>query len=141
MAVVDPTGAFAALRNRYPRDEPVRNNREELLLRLELYDDIAWCQGLYLYCLADLYSIGRAAVFTILGRKSRFEFSATRAFDRVRREAPQLSAPAKRVAELRPFFLLVERDCDEPLPYPARDCHDEALAAVAACHTLVDAIR
>lgn len=141
VVVIDHFGAFAALRARHPPDAPVRDNREELLVRLELYDDLAWCQGLYLYCLADLYSIGRAAAFTVLGRRSRFEFSGTRAFDRLRREVPQLAAATQRVAELRPFFLVVERDSRQALPFPARDCHDAASAAVAACHTLVDAIR
>jgi len=141
VAVIDHFGAFAALRARHPRDAPVRDNREELLVRLELYDDLAWCQGLYLYCLADLYSIGRAAAFTLLGRQSRFEFSGTRAFDRLRRDVPQLAAAAERVAELRPFFLLVERNSPQSLPFPARDCHDEASAAVAACYALVGTIR
>jgi len=141
VAVIDYFGAFEALRACHPRDAPVRNNREELLVRLELYDDIAWCQGLYLYCLADLYSIGRSAAFTVLGRQSRFEFSGTRAFDRLRREVPQLAPATERIAELRPFFLLVERDSRQSLPFPARDRHDAASAAVAACHTLVDAIR
>lgn len=141
VAVIDHFGVFEAMRRRHPRDAPVRNNREELLVRLELYDDIAWCQGLYLYCLADLYSIGRAGVFTVLGRQSRFEFSGTRAFDRLRREAPELAPATERIAELRPFFLLVERDSRQPLPFPARDCHYAASAAVAACHTIVDTIR
>jgi predicted nucleotidyltransferase len=141
VAVIDHFGAFETLRARHPRDTPVRNNRGELLVRLELYDDIAWCQGLYLYCLADLYSIGRAAVFTLLGRQSRFEFSGTRAFDRLRREAPELAAATECIAELRPFFLLVERDSRQPLPFPARDCHAAASWAVEACRTLVDAIR
>jgi len=141
VAVIDHFGAFAALRARHPRDAPVRDNREELLVRLELYDDLAWCQGLYLYCLADLYSIGRAAAFTLLGRQSRFEFSGTRAFDRLRRDVPQLAAAAERVAELRPFFLLVERNSPQSLPFPARDCHDAASAAVAACYALVGTIR
>lgn len=140
VAVIDHSGAFAALRARHPRDAPVRNNREELLVRLEPYDDIAWCQGLYLYCLADLYSIGRAAAFTVLGRQSQFEFSGTRAFDRLRREVPQLATATERVAELRPFFLLVERNMQGPQPFPARDCHAAASEAVAACHKLVDAI-
>ena len=59
--VFDPLGTFAAVRKRHSADAPVCDNREGLLIRLELYEHLDWCQGLYLYCLSDLYSIGRAA--------------------------------------------------------------------------------
>lgn len=141
VVVFDPYGDFAALAEPHSRDDPVREDGGRLRIRLEIYDELDWCQGLYLYCLSDLYSIGRAAAYTILGRDSRFEFSGTRAFRTVARARPGLEHAAERVAALRPFFLLVERNATEFLPFPYRDCHEEAHGARDACHALVDAIE
>lgn len=140
VVVVDPLGSLASVRQRHSPDAPVCDNREGLLIRLELYEDLDWCQGLYLYCLSDLYSTGRAAAYTILGRDARFEFSGMRAL-RALGHRPALAGPARRIAALRPFFLLVERDQPGPLPFPYRECHSEARDARDACQTLVHAIR
>jgi predicted nucleotidyltransferase len=141
VVLYDPHGRFAALRAPHSRDDPVRDDGAMLRLRLEPYEDIAWCQGLYLYCLSDLYSIGRAAAFTILGRESRFEFSGARALRQVACDYSELEAAARRVAALRPYFLLVERNRTEPMPFPYRDCHREAHDARDATRALVDVLR
>ena len=101
VVVCDLSGSFGELSRRHSRDEPVCDNREQLLIRLELYEDLEWCQGLYLYCLADLYSIGRAAAYTVLGLDSRFEFSAIQALSSVGRYRPDLAVAANTAA----FFL------------------------------------
>jgi predicted nucleotidyltransferase len=141
VVVVDPHGRFAALCQQHSRDEPVCDNRKHLLIRLELYEDLEWCQGMYLYCLADLYSIGRAAAYTILGRGGRFEFSGVRALGSLSRYQPGLASAAESVGALRPFFLLADRDKREELPFPYRDCHRDAMSARDACYELVNAIE
>jgi predicted nucleotidyltransferase len=137
----DPLRRFEALVADHSREDPVRNNQADLSLRLEAYNDLTWCQGLYLYCLSDFYSIGRAAVFTILGRESRFEFSASRAFHAIAEDRPDLKNCVTSLAALRPFFLLAQRDEQAPLPFPYRDSHDETRQARNACHSLVSAIH
>jgi predicted nucleotidyltransferase len=139
--VVDPAARFAALRRPHSRDAPVRDNRDDLLIRLEPYEYLDWCQGFYLFCLADLYSIGRAAAFTILGRRSHFEFSGVRALRTLESLMPELAGEAHVVSELRPFFLLAHRDAAGPIPFPYRDCHEQADRARRACFSLVGAIR
>jgi predicted nucleotidyltransferase len=141
VVLYDPHGRFATLRAPHSRDGPVRDDGAMLRIRLEPYEDLAWCQGLYLYCLSDLYSIGRAAAFTILGRESRFEFSGTRALAQITHDFPALEMAATRIAALRPYFLLVERNRATPLPFPYRDCHREARDATEATRALVDALR
>lgn len=141
VVVSDPTARFATLSEPHSRDAPVRHNGAELRVRLELYEDLQWCQGFYLYCLSDLYSIGRSAAYTILGRESRFEFSGLRALRSLAAGRPELTPAAREVARLRPFFLLVERNASEALPFPYRDRHTEAGEARDACRTLVSAIR
>jgi predicted nucleotidyltransferase len=141
VALYDPNGRFATLRGDHSLDDPVHDDGSALQLRLEGYEELSWCQGLYLYCLSDLYSIGRAAAFTILGREAKFEFSGPRALDRVAREYPDLKQSARCVTALRPFFLLVERDQKGPLPFAHRDCHREAHRARDATAALVYAIR
>ena len=73
VAVYDPLSRFSTVAARHSRDAPVRNDAASLRLRLDLYAERDWCQGLYLYCLSELYSVGRAAAFTILGRECHFE--------------------------------------------------------------------
>lgn len=144
VVIDDPAGKLAAICGAHDRDAPVRdpNAARDLRLRLEPYADLAWCEGVYLYCLSDLYSIARAAAFTILGRAARFEFSGSRAFATVARHVPDLAPSARRAARLRPFYLLAERDASGPPPPPFqhRDCHSEAERARDACATLVEAV-
>lgn len=139
--VHDEGRRFERLRAARSADAPVRANPVTLRRRLELYDDLEWCQGLYLYCLADCYSLGRAAAYGLLGQRGVFEFSAQKALSRVEVECPELREATRRIGRLRPFFLLAERDVREPLPFPYRDCHAEAEAAVRAAHELIDALE
>jgi hypothetical protein len=137
----DPTDRLGYIFASHSREAPVKDDGSILRLRLEGYDELTWCQGLYLYCLSDLYSIGRAAAFTILGREAQFEFSGPRALDRLARERPELALYARRVRELRPFYVLVERNRSGELPFSYRDCHREARDARDASRALVAAIQ
>lgn len=137
----DEGSRFERLRAARSTDAPVRVDAVMLRRRLELYDDLDWCQGLYLYCLADCYSLGRAAAYGLLGQRGVFEFSARNALSRVAAEYPEVREATRRIGRLRPFFLLVERNLREPLPFPYRDCHPEAEAAVRAAHELIDALE
>jgi len=141
VVVHDAGERFARLRARYPRDAPSHTNPDEIARRLEVYEDLEWCQGLYLYCLADCYAAGRAATFALLGGRCIFEFSAAHAFTRLALDEPRLAPPVRRIARLRPFFVLADRDTAGPLPFPYRDCRPEAEAAIAAAHELIDACR
>jgi predicted nucleotidyltransferase len=137
----DPELRITNLLGSFSPEDPVRENRLELRRQLEPYDEFAWCQGLFLYALADFYSVGRAATFTILGRESKFEFAAGRAFRLLARERPELASSIEVVRSLKPFYLLARRDQRTELPFPYRDSHVETLAARSACRTLVEAIR
>lgn len=139
--VHDEGHRFARLRAQHSPDAPVRADPTALLRRLELYDDLDWCQGLYLYALADCYSTGRAAAYALLGQRGNFEFSAGKALVRIADEWPDLRPPAERIARLRPFFMLADRDVHEPLPFPYRNRRPEAEAAVRAAHELIGALE
>lgn len=138
--VHDAGHRFAQLRARYSPDAPVRVDPRALQRRLDPYDDLDWCQGLYLYCLADCYSTGRAAAYSLLGQRGIFEFAAGKALARVAEEWPDLRPAVERIAQLRPFFVLAARDVHQPLPFPYRDDRPEAEAAVRAAHELIDAL-
>jgi predicted nucleotidyltransferase len=139
--VHDEDHRFAQLRAHHSPDTPVRADPAALRRRLELYNDLDWCQGLYLYCLADCYSTGRAAAYELLGQRGIFEFSAGKALERVADEWPEQGSAAECIARLRPFFLLAGRDVHEPLPFPYRDRRLEADTAVRAAHQLVAALE
>lgn len=139
--VHDEGHRFARLRAQHSPDAPVRADPAALRRRLELYDDLDWCQGLYLYSLADCYSTGRAAAYALLGQRGTFEFSASKALARVGEEWPDLGPAAERIARLKPFFVLADRDVQEPLPFPYRDRRPEVEAAVRATHELIGALE
>jgi predicted nucleotidyltransferase len=138
--VTDRYGRFAELSAAHSLDQPVRDDGAQLSIRLEPYATLGWTQGLYLYCLSDLYSIGRAATLTILGRRSEFVFSAPEAFHLLASSREDLRGAVGQVVDLKPFYLLAERDVVGPLPFPYRDCHAEVCAARDACRLLVAAI-
>jgi predicted nucleotidyltransferase len=139
--VHDEGHRFARLRAQHSPDAPVRADPAALRRRLDLYDGLDWCQGLYLYCLADCYSTGRAAAYALLGQRRIFEFSAGKALARVADEWPDLRPAAERIACLRPFFVLADRDVHEPLPFPYRDRRPRAEAAVLAAQELIGALE
>lgn len=139
--VHDEGDRFARLRAQHSPDAPVRADPTALHRRIELYDDLDWCQGLYLYCLADCYSTGRAAAYALLGQRGVFEFSARKALARVADEWPDLRPATECIARLRPFFVLADRDVHEPLPFPYRDRRPKAEAAVGAAHELIGALK
>jgi predicted nucleotidyltransferase len=140
VVVHDDGQCFEQIRAKYSRDAPIRADPDRLRRRLELYDPLDWCQGHFLYCLSDCYSVGRAAAFALLGERRIFEFSGTRAFGLLAREFPDLEDAAQRLSGLRPFFVLATRDVREALPYPHRGCRAEAQDAVQAAHKLVAAV-
>lgn len=137
----DEGNRFARLCAQHSPDAPVRTDPAVLQRRLELYDDLDWCQGFYLYCLADCYSMGRAAAYALLGQRKVFEFSAGKALARIADEWPDLRPAAERIARLRPFFVLAHRDVHEPLPFPYRDHRPEAEAAIRSAHQLIGALE
>jgi predicted nucleotidyltransferase len=139
--VRDEGHRFTRLRAQHSPDAPVKVDPAALQRRLELYDNLDWCQGLYLYCLADCYSTGRAAAYALLGQLGIFEFSAGKALTRVADEWPELRRAAERIARLRPFFVLADRDIHQPLPFPYRDHWVEAETAVRAAHQLIGALE
>jgi predicted nucleotidyltransferase len=139
--VHDEGHRFAQMRAKHSPDAPVRADPAAMRRRLDLYDSLDWCQGLYLYCLADCYSTGRAAAYALLGQRGIFEFSGGKALARIADEWPDLRSAAQRIACLRPFFVLADRDVHEPLPFPYRDRRPEAEAAVRAAHQLIGTLE
>jgi predicted nucleotidyltransferase len=133
----DSSGVLTKLMNRHPRDAPVLENSRGLGRQLSIYEDLAWCNGQYLFCLADLYAIGRSAAMLILGRQAIFEFDRERVFGRLAAVRPLLSDDIEKVMELRPFWAAVHRDARYPFPFPDRDSHQQTFEARDSCRALV----
>lgn len=140
VAVKDADRRFGALRDRHSKDAPVLSDGTALRERIASYRDLDWCQGWYLYCLSDCYSVGRAAALTLLGRRQEFEFSGERALARIEAGSPSLAGPAASIKRLRPFFVLAQRDQEVGLPFPHRGRHGEVRDAVQSARALVDAL-
>lgn len=123
----------------YAKDQPVAEDSSRLLSQLSVYDDLAWCGGHYLFCLADLYAWSRSGAMLALARRGEFEFDRDRVFERFRKAFPELSRAAATAQRLRPFWEVVNRgDRSEHLPFAPEGCHREATNAREACRAILE---
>jgi hypothetical protein len=111
-----------------------------LRARLEPYEDLAWCRGHYLICLADLYMLARSGAMLALAKRGVFEFGRRVVFARHAELFPELSPSVSTLRTLEPFYMRVRRGLEVPLPFSPRDTHREAMHAREACRVLLDAI-
>ncbi len=135
--VVDRDGVTTALLNDYPKDAPVKESAEGLYSQWQVYSDLAWCGGQYLFCFADLYAWGRSGSMLALARDGNFEFDRDEVFRRLGATHPELQQPARVIRRLRPFWEIVNRRGTPPVPFPAEGSHEEAAAARDACREIL----
>jgi predicted nucleotidyltransferase len=134
----DDSGVLTGLMDQHPRDIPVLESSKGLGRQLRIYEDLDWCNGHYLFCLADLYAIGRSAAMLILARQAIFEFDREQVFGCLATVRPALEDDIRKVRELRPFWDAVHRDARNPFPFSDRDSHDQTSEARDSCRALVD---
>jgi len=139
--VADPDGTLTRLIDDFPRGEPVLESSSRLLAQIELYADLAWCGGYYLFCLADLYAWGRSGAMLAVARSGRFEFGRDRVFDRLGTIRPDLVEAATRIRALRPFWERVHREASSPLPFSPRGSDAQTEAARDACSEILEISR
>jgi predicted nucleotidyltransferase len=136
--VADRKGALTRLFEDFPEDQPVRESAQRLKAQLEVYSDLSWCGGHYLFCLADLYAWSRSGAMLVLARKGVFEFNRDRVFDRLSMDFPDLKEAAMVAKRLRPFWEKVNRTGSPNLPFPDTGSDREVLAAREACVAILD---
>lgn len=139
----DRGSGFAQFQASFPLDEPIAETADHLRTRFSLYQSVAWCNGQYLFCLADLYAIGRSAAMLGLGQIGVFEFDRLRVFETFGRHYPSATSAADTLHALEPFYMYVRRKVgdESDLPFPPRDCHSQAEAARTACEAVLNAIK
>lgn len=135
--IVDRDGGVTRLLERHPKNAPVNETAQNLFSRLQAYNDLAWCGGYYLFCLSDLYAWGRSGAMLALARAGEFEFDRERVFDRLTAVHGDLRAPAATIRRLRPFWEVVNRESDSPLPFPAVGSDKETVEARDACREIL----
>lgn len=135
----DRDGLVSWLIARYPKDAPVKEDSSSLASQLAIYDELDWCAGHYLFCLADLYAWGRAATMLVLAREAHFEFDRDRVFSRFAEAHPELAAEAEAVRVLRPFWQKVRRHEEVELPFSPTNTLRQTTAARDACREIVRA--
>jgi predicted nucleotidyltransferase len=138
--VFDRRWDLRRLRRAFPPGSTVAETGDGLRRRMSLYDDLDWCHGHYLACLADLYAFGRAGVILHLARSGIFDFGRTRPFAQYRALTPRHATEVDALRELEPFYLRVRRDAALPLPFAPTGAHEHARSARDACRTLLDAL-
>jgi len=139
----DHTGAFARFRAAFPLTEPIPETADHLRSRLSPYEHLDWCNGRYLFCLADLYAIGRSGAMLGLAQRGTFEFDRRRVFRRFADCHPANRNAIQVLRALEPFYMLVRRKADVAarLPFSPTDCHSDAIAARDACNALLALLK
>jgi hypothetical protein len=140
----DRDGTLAAFQRDFPTNEPVLERADGLRARFAPYQSLRWCNGRYLFCLADLYAIGRSAAILGLAQRGVFDFERRTVFDRLAGLYPSLSADVTRpIADAAPFYLLVRRGLGsyEELPYDPVECHEKARAVRDACRAILTTVE
>lgn len=138
----DREGSFAQFQAAFPLGEPVLETAEFLRTRFSLYESLAWCNGRYLFCLADLYAIGRSTAMLGLAQEGVFEFDRRQVFDRFAHRHQRYADDVQTLRELEPFYMYVRRGAgrERDLPFSPIDCHGEATTARDACRVLLAAV-
>jgi predicted nucleotidyltransferase len=136
--LADRDGVVSQLLREHPKDAPVRESADRLRKQIEIYSDLSWCGGHYLFCLADLYAAGRSGAMLVLGRLGEFEFDRHRVFAQLAGAYPDLERAASTVAALRPFWERVNRAATVALPFSPTGSHLEVAEARDACLAILE---
>jgi hypothetical protein len=105
------------------------------LNRLHAIEDWPQYNGNFLFCLAQLYAIGKAVVILALLKSGAADFDHRTLFSEYRKRHPEHGADVDVVAGLEPFYRLVAGHPGE-LPFSYRNAESHARAAVAAIRRL-----
>lgn len=128
------------LRRAFPPGSTVAESGARLRRRLDLYEDLTWCNGHFLACFADLYAFGRAGAILALGRRGIFEFGRRAPFEALAKLDPTLVGPSEALLALEPFYLRGRRDADVDLPFSHRNSYVTAEGARDACRQILRSV-
>jgi hypothetical protein len=110
------------------------------LERLRLYSRLERFNDNFLFCLSDLYAIGKSVVMLGLAKDGVFEFDRDRAFARFRQLHPDKRSETDVVAGLRPFYRVVTKRAPDSLPFPYIGASNQTRAAVRAVRSLAEVV-
>jgi predicted nucleotidyltransferase len=117
----------------------VEEELEYQLRRLRSFEDTSQFNGNFMFCLAQLYVVGKAVIMLILAGEDRPEYDKDRAFKVMARTRPELRADLERVAELKPFYLQVTRRVEAAFPFSYRDADDRVTGIISAIRRIAKA--
>lgn len=136
----DRDGSVREMLTRQYSPDGFREGVASCLRQLNLYRDTAPYRSNYLFCLADLYSIGRGLVSLALASDGTPEFNRARAFDRFAAAYPALRRELRSVSSLEPFHALVNGRNPAALPFSYRRGAPAVRRAVAAIEKVAQVI-
>lgn len=122
-------------------DRPISTKIEVAVQRRHLanYDHLERFGGRYLFPLAKLHRIGRAAAFAVLAERGVLEFDRYRAFDALERLHPERASDLKVVERLEPFAEMVTaQGGSADLPFEPIGCTREVVDAREAVARLLN---
>ena len=142
LPLFDRRGDLRRARKAFGDGTTLAQSAMPLRRRLALYDDLDFCGGQYLLCLADIYAFARAGAILALGRQGIFEFGRTAPLERLGEVAPTLKLAASFIRPLEPFYLRVRKGSYVPTPFNPQGEQAQAQATQArnACAEILDAL-
>ena len=129
----DKQGLLQELLRRPPTQKvPLRDELHAELTQLSSFEDLTVFNGNLLFALARTYAVGKAIVMLALSNDATPTFNRDLAFDRFRLTHTDLNEQLDRVIELRPFYSLMAKRVEEPLPFSYRNCEAKVRQAIDA---------
>lgn len=117
---------------------PVQQEIDTELTRLAMYDEPRRYGGNFLFCLAHVYTIGKAIVMASLASRDIFEFNRGKAFARFCAEHPTAGRDVATVQGLQHYYLLTSRGLPKPPRLDPRGTEAELGNAVAAVRRIAE---
>jgi predicted nucleotidyltransferase len=111
------------------------------LARLDVYSDLKMFKGNFLFVLTQLYAIGKSIVMLGLTAEGARQYNRDAAFRAFKKRHPDLALEVDTITELRPFYRLVTRRGEEPLPFPYKQAESEVERAIGAIRRIAGAVR
>jgi predicted nucleotidyltransferase len=106
---------------------------------LQLYGELARFNGVFLYPLARLYTIGRAIAIALTAQDGKPEFSKDGPFELAGRRRPTLHHELRRLSALRPFREFIDGKAGVELPFDHRHAEERVVETLDDLETLLQA--
>jgi hypothetical protein len=95
--------------------------------KLEIANDLRKFNKIFTGILADLFSISKNLVYTLLAMNGQFVFNKKKAFSMLADNYPQYKEEISKLYSLEPFFLRNVKGISKPFPFSPYNCEEKVV--------------